>query len=329
MSFNALIINRSEDKKISTSLEVIEESQLPEGDVIVDIDYSTLNYKDGLAITGKAPVVRSYPMVPGIDFAGTVSESNHPNWKVGDKVILNGWGVGEKHWGGLAQKAKVKGDWLISLPEKLSSFQAMAIGTAGYTSMLCVTALQENGVKPEDGEILVTGANGGVGSFSIAILSAYGYNVVASTGRPEEMDYLSELGATSNINRDELSEPGKPLGKERWAGVIDCVGSHTLANACATTKYLGTVAACGLAQGMDFPSSVAPFILRGVTLVGIDSVNASIERRQVAWQKLADTLNPETFEKVVTKINLTDAIEAAGKLLDGEIQGRVVVDVNA
>ena len=329
MSFNALIINRSEDKKISTSLEVIEESQLPEGDVIVDIDYSTLNYKDGLAITGKAPVVRSYPMVPGIDFAGTVSESNHPNWKVGDKVILNGWGVGEKHWGGLAQKAKVKGDWLISLPEKLSSFQAMAIGTAGYTSMLCVTALQENGVKPEDGEILVTGANGGVGSFSIAILSAYGYNVVASTGRPEEMDYLSELGATSNINRDELSEPGKPLGKERWAGVIDCVGSHTLANACATTKYLGTVAACGLAQGMDFPSSVAPFILRGITLVGIDSVNASIERRQEAWQKLADTLNPETFEKVVTKINLTDAIEAAGKLLDGEIQGRVVVDVNS
>ena len=329
MSFNALIINRSEDKKISTSLEVIEESQLPEGDVIVDIDYSTLNYKDGLAITGKAPVVRSYPMVPGIDFAGTVSESNHPNWKVGDKVILNGWGVGEKHWGGLAQKAKVKGDWLISLPEKLSSFQAMAIGTAGYTSMLCVTALQENGVKPEDGEILVTGANGGVGSFSTAILSAYGYNVVASTGRPEEMEYLSELGATSNINRDELSEPGKPLGKERWAGVIDCVGSHTLANACATTKYLGTIAACGLAQGMDFPSSVAPFILRGITLVGIDSVNASIERRQEAWQKLADTLNPETFEKVVTKINLTDAIEAAGKLLDGEIQGRVVVDVNA
>ncbi len=329
MSFNALLINRSEDKKISASLETIDESQLPEGDVVVDIDYSTLNYKDGLAITGKAPVVRSYPMVPGIDFAGTVSESSNPNWKTGDKVILNGWGVGEKHWGGLAQKAKVKGDWLISLPEKLSSFQAMAIGTAGYTSMLCVTALQENGVKPEDGEILVTGANGGVGSFSIAILSAYGYNVVASTGRPEEMDYLSELGATSNINREELSEPGKPLGKERWAGVIDCVGSHTLANACATTKYLGTIAACGLAQGMDFPSSVAPFILRGITLVGIDSVNASIERRQEAWQKLADTLNPETFEKVVTKINLTDAIEAAGKLLDGEIQGRVVVDVNA
>ena len=329
MSFNALIVNRSEDKKISASLESIEESQLPEGDVVIDIDYSTLNYKDALAITGKAPVIRSYPMVPGIDFSGTVSASSHPKWKAGDKVILNGWGVGEMHWGGLAQKAKVNGDWLIALPSSLSTYQAMAIGTAGYTAMLCVMALQDHNVKPEDGEILVTGANGGVGSFSIAILAAYGYDVVASTGRPKESEYLTKLGAKSCMDRSELSEPGKPLGKERWAGVIDCVGSHTLVNACATTKYGGTVAACGLAQGMDFPATVAPFILRGVTLAGVDSVNVPTERREIAWKKLAETLKPETFEAVVEKIALSDAIDAAGKLMAGEIRGRVVVDVNA
>jgi acrylyl-CoA reductase (NADPH) len=328
MSFNALLVNRSEDKKITSSLEVIDESQLPEGDVTVEIDYSTLNYKDGLAITGAAPVIRHYPMVPGIDFAGTVTESTHANWKAGDKVILNGWGVGEVHWGGLAQKARVNGDWLIAKPEALDSYQAMAIGTAGYTAMLCVMALQANGVKPEDGEILVTGANGGVGSFSVAILSAYGYNVVASTGRPEESTYLTELGAASCMDRAELSEPGKPLGKERWAGVVDCVGSHTLANACATTKYGGTVAACGLAQGFDLPATVMPFILRGVTLAGVDSVNAPVAKRQVAWDKLAATLKPETFEAVVEKIALSEAIDAAGKLLKGEIRGRVVVDVN-
>ena len=328
MSFNALLVNRSEDKKITSSLEVIDESQLPEGDVTVEIDYSTLNYKDGLAITGAAPVIRHYPMVPGIDFAGTVTESTHANWKAGDKVILNGWGVGEVHWGGLAQKARVNGDWLIAKPEGLDSYQAMAIGTAGYTAMLCVMALQANGIKPEDGEILVTGANGGVGSFSVAILSAYGYNVVASTGRPEESAYLTELGASSCMDRAELSEPGKPLGKERWAGVIDCVGSHTLANACATTKYGGTVAACGLAQGFDLPATVMPFILRGVTLAGVDSVNAPVAKRQIAWDKLAATLKPETFEAVVEKIALSDAIDAAGKLLKGEIRGRVVVDVN-
>jgi acrylyl-CoA reductase (NADPH) len=328
MSFNALLVNRCEDKKITSSLEVIDESQLPEGDVTVEIDYSTLNYKDGLAITGAAPVIRNYPMVPGIDFAGTVTESTHANWKAGDKVILNGWGVGEVHWGGLAQKARVNGDWLIAKPEALDCYQAMAIGTAGYTAMLCVMALQENGVKPEDGEILVTGANGGVGSFSVAILSAYGYNVVASTGRPEESTYLTELGATSCMDRAELSEPGKPLGKERWAGVVDCVGSHTLANACATTKYGGTVAACGLAQGFDLPATVMPFILRGVTLAGVDSVNAPVAKRQVAWDKLAATLKPETFEAVVEKIALSEAIDAAGKLLKGEIRGRVVVDVN-
>ena len=329
MSFNAVLVNRSEDKKITSSLEVIDESQLPDGDVTVDIDFSTLNYKDGLAITGAAPVIRNYPMVPGIDFAGTVTESTHASWKAGDKVILNGWGVGEVHWGGLAQKARVNGDWLIAKPESLNSYQAMAIGTAGYTAMLCVMALQANGVKPEDGEILVTGANGGVGSFSVAILSAYGYQVVASTGRPEESAYLTELGAASCMDRAELSEPGKPLGKERWAGVIDCVGSHTLANACATTKYGGTVAACGLAQGFDLPATVMPFILRGVTLAGVDSVNAPVAKRQIAWDKLAATLKPETFEAVVEKIALSEAIDAAGKLLKGEIRGRVVVDVNS
>jgi acrylyl-CoA reductase (NADPH) len=329
MSFNAVLVNRSEDKKITSSLEVIDESQLPDGDVTVDIDFSTLNYKDGLAITGAAPVIRNYPMVPGIDFAGTVTESTHASWKAGDKVILNGWGVGEVHWGGLAQKARVNGDWLIAKPESLNSYQAMAIGTAGYTAMLCVMALQANGVKPEDGEILVTGANGGVGSFSVAILSAYGYQVVASTGRPEESAYLTELGAASCMDRAELSEPGKPLGKERWAGVIDCVGSHTLANACATTKYGGTVAACGLAQGFDLPATVMPFILRAVTLAGVDSVNAPVAKRQIAWDKLAATLKPETFEAVVAKIALSEAIDAAGKLLKGEIRGRVVVDVNS
>ena len=329
MTFNALLVNRSEDKKITSSLETIDESQLPEGDVVIDIDYSTLNYKDALAITGAAPVVRSYPMVPGIDFSGTVTESSHASWKVGDKVILNGWGVGEGHWGGLAQKAKVKGDWLINLPESLSPYQAMAIGTAGYTAMLCVMALQRNGIKPEDGEILVTGANGGVGSFAIAILSSYGYEVVASTGRPQESEYLMELGAKECIDRAEMSESGKPLGKERWAGVVDCVGSHTLANACATTKYNGTVAACGLAQGFDLPATVMPFILRGVTLAGVDSVNAAIPLRQEAWNNLAKTLKPETFEAVVKKITLSEAIETAGKLLKGEVRGRVVVDVNA
>jgi len=329
MSFNALLVNRSEDKKITSSLETLEESQLPEGDVVIDIDYSTLNYKDALAITGAAPVIRSYPMVPGIDFSGTVVESSHASWKAGDKVILNGWGVGEMHWGGLAQKAKVNGDWLINLPESLSTYQAMAIGTAGYTAMLCVMALQRNSVKPEDGEILVTGANGGVGSFSIAILSAYGYDVVASTGRPQESEYLMQLGAKECIDRAEVSEPGKPLGKERWAGVVDCVGSHTLANACATTKYNGTVAACGLAQGFDLPATVMPFILRGVTLAGVDSVNVATPIRQEAWNNLAKALKPETFEAVVEKIALSDAIDTAGKLLKGEVRGRVVVDVNA
>lgn len=328
MSFNALIIEKEVDT-ISANYRTIEEADLPEGDVLVDIGYSTLNYKDGLAITGTAPVVRHFPMVPGIDFAGTVEESSHPKWKVGDTVILNGWGVGEKHWGGLSQKARVNGDWLISLPDAFTARQAMSIGTAGYTAMLCVMALEAHGVKPEDGEILVTGANGGVGSVSTAVLAKLGYTVVASTGRPEEMDYLKKLGAASHIDRNELSEPGRPLGKERWAGVVDCVGSHTLANACATTKYGGTVAACGLAQGMDFPSTVAPFILRGVTLAGIDSVNAPTEKREAAWARLAEDLNPELLDKMITEIVLSDAIDKAAELLEGKIRGRMIVDVNA
>lgn len=328
MSFHALIIDK-EDDTIQANYKTLEESDLPEGDVLVDITYSSLNYKDALAITGTAPVVRTFPMVPGIDFAGTVAESSHPKWKAGDTVILNGWGVGEKHWGGLSQKVRVNGDWLIALPGAFTARQAMSIGTAGYTAMLCVMALEQHEVKPEAGEILVTGANGGVGSLSIAILSKLGYTVVASTGRPEEMDYLKTLGASSLLDRSELSKPGRPLGKERWAGVVDCVGSHTLANACATTQYGGTVAACGLAQGMDFPATVAPFILRAVTLAGIDSVNVPTEKREAAWARLAKDLNPDLLDNMITEIVLSDAIDKASELLEGKIRGRLIVDVNA
>ncbi len=327
MSFHALIVEKN-DTGIEANYQVIDNTQLPEGDVIIDIDYSTLNYKDALAITGKAPVVRKYPMIPGIDFAGTVVESLHPKWKTGDKVLLNGWGVGETHWGGLAQKAKVKGDWLVALPIEFTSRQAMMIGTAGYTAMLCVMALESHGIFPEDGEILVTGANGGVGSISIAVLSKLGYNIVASTGRPKQVEYLSALGAASIIDRNELSKQGKPLGKERWAGVVDCLGSHTLANACATTKYGGIVVSCGLAQGMDLPMTVAPFILRNITLSGIDSVYTSIEKRQIAWNSLAKNLAPEILETIVTEIPLSDVISKANILLQGGIRGRIIVDVN-
>jgi acrylyl-CoA reductase (NADPH) len=327
MSFRALMLDKN-DTGIEANYQVIDNTQLPEGDVIIDIDYSTLNYKDALAITGKAPVVRKYPMIPGIDFAGTVVESLHPKWKTGDKVLLNGWGIGETHWGGLAQKAKVKGDWLVALPIEFTSRQAMMIGTAGYTAMLCVMALESHGVFPENGEILVTGANGGVGSISIALLSKLGYNIVASTGRPEQVEYLSALGATSIIDRNELSKQGKPLGKERWAGVVDCLGSHTLANACATTKYGGIVVSCGLAQGMDLPMTVAPFILRNITLTGIDSVYTSIEKRQIAWNRLAKNLAPEILETIVTEVPLSDVINKANILLQGGIRGRIIVDVN-
>ncbi len=310
------------------ALTAIDEAQLQEGDVTVKVDYSTLNYKDGLAITNKSPVVRKWPMVPGIDFAGTVEQSSHADYKTGDKVILNGWGVGETHWGGLAQKARVKGDWLVLLPSQLTTKQAMALGTAGYTAMLCVMRMEQLGVTKDQGEILVTGASGGVGSVAIAILSEWGYKVVASTGKMHEADYLKSLGAIEVIDRATLSVPGKPMQKERWAGVVDSVGSHTLANACAQTKYGGVVAACGLAQGLDLPGSVAPFILRGVTLAGIDSVMAPKALRVKAWSKLGCNIVASKLDTITQEIGLGEAIAAAGDLMAGKIRGRVVVNVN-
>lgn len=326
--FSAVLISKNEAGQQSVELTQVDEAQLPEGDVTVKVEYSTLNYKDGLAITGKSPVVRKFPMVPGIDLAGVVEASSHADWKVGDRVVLNGWGVGETHWGGLAQKARLKGDWLVPLPKAFTARQAMAIGTAGYTAALCVEALLSHGVKPEQGEILVTGATGGVGSVAIALLAKHGFNVVASSGKASEEAYLKELGATAIIDRNELSAAGKPLQKERWAGVIDSVGSFTLANACAQTRYGGYVAACGLAQGMDFPSSVAPFILRGVSLLGIDSVMAPKSRRLPAWERLARDLDIKALELIATDIGLGEAINAASGLMDGKVRGRIVVDVN-
>ena len=311
----------------AAALTDIDEAQLPEGDVTVRVDYSTLNYKDGLAIV-KGSVVRKWPLVPGIDCAGTVEASSHAEFKPGDKVLLNGWGVGETHWGGLAQKARLKGDWLIPLPAKFSTRQAMALGTAGYTAMLCVMRLEQLGVAKDQGEILVTGASGGVGSVAIAILSEWGYRVVASTGKLGEADYLKALGAAEVIDRATLSEAGKPLQKERWAGVVDSVGSHTLANACAQMRYAGVVAACGLAQGMDLPGSVAPFILRGVTLAGIDSVMAPKALRVRAWDKLACNLVASKLDAITREIGLGDVIGVAADLLAGKIRGRVVVNVN-
>ena len=323
----AILINKQDDS-YQASLETIEHSELPEGDVSVRVDYSTLNYKDSLAITGKSPVVRSFPMVPGIDLSGTVEQSSHADFSAGDKVILNGWGVGEGHWGGLAQQARLKGDWLIPLPSRFTSKQAMAIGTAGYTAMLCVIALERNGVTPQSGEILVTGAAGGVGSVAISILAKLGYSVIASTGRQDQAEYLKSLGAADTIDRNTLSEKGRPLGRERWAGAVDAVGSHTLANICATTKYGGTVAACGLAQGFDFPATVMPFILRGVTLTGIDSVNRPKADRIEAWDRLAQDLNLQHIEAMMTEISLSDAISTASEQIAGNTRGRVVVDVN-
>lgn len=324
--FNGILIDK-DDSGYRASLQQINEAQLPEGDVTVKVAYSTLNFKDGLAITGSSPVVRKFPMVPGIDLAGTVEVSSHPDYQVGDQVLLNGWGVGESHWGGLAQKARLNGDWLIPLPKAFTAAQAMAIGTAGYTAMLCILALERNGVSPDQGEVLVTGANGGVGSFAIALLSKLGYRVVASTGRVSEHEYLKQLGASEIIDRATLSEPGRPLAKERWAGVIDSVGSHT-ANACASTRAEGTVAACGLAQGMDFPASVAPFILRGVTLAGINSVTQPKARRIEAWARLAKDLDFALLPVISHEIALSEAIDAAPELLAGQLRGRVVVDVN-
>jgi acrylyl-CoA reductase (NADPH) len=325
--FKAIVINK-DDKGYRAELGQLEESALPAGDVRVRVHYSTLNYKDGLAITGKGPVVRSFPMVPGIDFAGEVLESTSPEFKVGDAVLLNGWGVGEGHWGGLAQQARVKADWLIPLPKGFTAKQALAIGTAGYTAMLCVMALQKHGVKPADGEVLVTGAAGGVGSFAIALLSKLGFTVVASSGRPQEAEYLRSLGAAEVIDRSSLSEPGKPLARERWAAVVDSVGSHTLVNACAATKSEGAVAACGLAQGMDFPGTVAPFILRGVTLYGINSVTVPKAKRIAAYEQLSALVDLTTLESISQEISLGEVIQYADALMKGNVRGRVIVDVN-
>jgi len=324
----AILITK-DDENYAAEVNDVDENQLPDGDVTVQVDYSTLNYKDSLAITGASPVVRNFPMVPGIDLAGTVQDSSHPDHKPGDKVVLNGWGVGEGHWGGLAQKARLNGDWLIPLPDAFTAKQAMAIGTAGYTAQLCVLGLEKNGVTPDQGEILVTGAAGGVGSVAISLLAKLGFSVVASTGRPNEQgDYLKSLGAADVMDRKELSEKGRPLGKERWAGVVDAVGSYTLANACATTQYGGTVTACGLAQGFDLPATVMPFILRGVTLAGIDSVYCPKPRRIEAWNRLAADLDIAHIELMMNEISLKDAVTAALDQLAGKIRGRVVVDVN-
>ena len=327
-SFRAIRVSKTDDGQ-KTELVELGLDDLMEGDVTVAVDYSTVNYKDGLALTGKAPVVRVWPLIPGIDFAGRVETSSHSGFKPGDRVVLNGWGVGEKHHGGFAQMARVKGDWLVSLPDTISTMQAMMIGTAGYTAMLCVMALEFHGATPDKGDVLVTGAAGGVGSVAIALLSRLGYRVIASTGRASEEAYLKSLGAAEIIDRNELSGEGRALGKERWAGAVDCVGSHTLANVLSMIKYGGTVAACGLAQGMDLPSSVAPFILRGVTLAGIDSVMAPKEKRQEAWRRLAKDLDLAKLEKIATHVTLKDVPDLGVDIIAGKIRGRVVVDVNA
>jgi acrylyl-CoA reductase (NADPH) len=321
--FKALVLEKN--PQFSARVREVGDEFLPEGDVTLGVDYSTLNYKDALAITDKSPVVRSWPMVAGIDGAGSVVESTHAAWAPGDRVVLNGFGVGETHKGCLAGRARLKGEWLVRLPEALATRQAMAIGTAGYTAMLCVLALERHGLRAGDGEVLVTGATGGVGSVAIALLSRLGHTVVAATGKASEAEYLQRLGAARIIDRNELSAPGKPLQKERWAAVVDAVGSHTLANACAQTRYGGAVAACGLAQGMDFPASVAPFILRGVALLGIDSVNAPMARRVEAWSRLARDLDAALLAAMTTEIGLDEAIDAAHKLMAGQVRGRIVV----
>ena len=324
--FNALQLNKT-DAGFSAAVVSVDEAQLPAGDVLAKIDYSTLNYKDGLAITNTGPVVRSWPMVAGLDGAGTVLESTHPAWRSGDQFIHNGWGLGETRWGLMAERARLQGDWLVRLPAAFSTRQAMAIGTAGYTAMLCVLALERHGLKPGDGEVLVTGATGGVGSVAVSLLGKLGYRVVAATGKASEENYLKQLGASAVMDRAELSSPGKPLQKERWAAVVDAVGSHTLANACAQTRYGGVVAACGLAQGADFPATVLPFILRGVTLAGIDSVMAPLARRQQAWDRLALDLDPAKLEAIVQEVPLARAAEKAADLMAGKIRGRVVVKI--
>ena len=325
--FKGIVINKDEGG-YRAALQEISEADLPEGDVSVAVQYSTLNYKDGLAITGKGPVVRKFPMVPGIDLVGRVSESSHAEYQPGDLVVLNGWGVGEGHWGGLAQQARLKGDWLVPLPAAFTPKQAMAIGTAGYTAMLCVMALERHGVTPAQGEIVVTGAAGGVGSVAVALLAKLGYTVVAVSGRPAEAAYLKSLGAVEIIDRAALAAPGKPLARERWAGAVDVVGSHVLANVCAQTRYGGVVATCGLAGGADLPTTVMPFILRGVTLAGVDSVMCPRPRRLEAWQRLARDLDIAKLEAIASEISLGEAIPVAAQLLAGNLRGRVIVDVN-
>lgn len=325
-TFKAIRIDKA-DKGTTAALTQFDEAELMDGDVTVRVEWSTLNYKDGLALTGKAPVVRRFPMIAGIDFAGTVEASSHLQWKAGDKVVCTGWGMGETHLGAYAEKARVKGDWLVALPQGLSARDAMAIGTAGFTAMLAVLALEKHGLSPKSGPVVVTGAAGGVGSVAIAVLSKLGYHVVASTGRASEADYLKHLGAAEIIDRNELSGPAKPLAKERWAGGVDSVGSTTLANLLSMTKYGGAVAACGLAAGMDLPSSVAPFILRGVCLLGIDSVMCPIEPRKVAWQRLASDLDREKLVEITKEIPLTDVSDWGAKILAGEVRGRIVVKI--
>jgi acrylyl-CoA reductase (NADPH) len=325
--FNAILIERDPGPYRAT-LKSLDEAQLPPAEVAVRIDYSTLNYKDALAITGHGPVVRQFPMVPGIDFAGTVESSEHSAYKSGDKVVLNGWGVGETHWGGLAQKARVKADWLVPLPPAFTTRQAMAIGTAGYTAMLCVMSLERHGVTPDSGEILVTGAAGGVGSVAVAVLSKLGFRVAAMTGRPAESDFLKQLGAAEILDRAQFASAGKPLARERWAAAIDVVGSHTLANVCASLRYGGIVAACGLAGGMDFPATVAPFILRSITLAGVDSVMRPRPDRVEAWRRLSRDLDMKKLELLTEEISLSQAIPRAALFLQGKIRGRIVVDTN-
>ncbi|WP_027037721.1 MDR family oxidoreductase [Mesorhizobium ciceri] len=326
-TFKAILVSRDAEKKQSVSVTDLTDADLMEGDVTVAVEATTVNYKDGLAITGKAPVIRRWPLVPGIDFAGTVISSSNPDWRTGDKVILNGWGVGETHFGAYAGRARVKGDWLVPLPQGISPHDAMAVGTAGYTAMLCVMALERHGIMPDRGPVVVTGAAGGVGSVAVSILSSLGYHVIASTGRNAESPYLIDLGAAEVISREELARPAKPLAKERWAGGIDAVGSHTLANVLSMTSYGGAVAACGLAGGMDLPTSVAPFILRGVSLLGIDSVMAPKAVRLEAWRRIGTDLDLQKLASLSSTIGFDGIVDAARDIVDGKIRGRVVVDM--
>ncbi len=326
-TFEAFVLTKDDEGNQNLEWTEVDDSELMEGDTTVEVTHSTVNYKDGLALTGSSPVVRRWPMIPGIDFVGTITETTHDGLSVGDAVVLNGWGVGETHLGGYSQRARVPGEWLVPLPDAFTPAQSMAIGTAGYTAALCVQALENHGVATADGPVLVTGATGGVGSVAVALLSAAGFEVIASTGKASEEDYLKALGATDIIDRSELSEPGRPMGKERWGAAVDSVGSHTLANVLAGTRYGGTVAACGLAQGMDLPTSVAPFILRGVTLAGIDSVMAPMPVRLDAWDRLARDLNPEVLDSLTQTRPVADAPALAEDILAGKIRGRVVLTI--